>query len=163
MDSHEIFACCDAAVQQRDVLRKKVAKIARRLSKLRRYSVGEYGAVLGLQQGTPCTYGSSTAREALEVVSLRPSGAFALHRCDNPECRNPTHMFWGTQSDNARDMVLKGRHKYADGKGGWKHSAFTLEQVEIELKHLEFKLNMLEQELASVESLLEKLLQIDSA
>jgi hypothetical protein len=33
----------------------------------------------------------------------------ALHRCDNPPCIRPEHLFSGTQGDNVRDMASKGR------------------------------------------------------
>lgn len=32
-----------------------------------------------------------------------------LHRCDNPRCFNPDHLFIGTNADNTADMHAKGR------------------------------------------------------
>lgn len=39
-----------------------------------------------------------------------PEGMKILHKCDNPRCVRPDHLFIGTMADNTRDMMNKHRH-----------------------------------------------------
>src|SRR5229473_531412 len=45
-----------------------------------------------------------------------PAGLWVLHRCDNPQCINPDHLFLGTQFDNMTDAARKGRIRNGRGK-----------------------------------------------
>ena len=66
---------------------------------------GRYGQFTIFKQKMP-------AHRAMYELFVGPVAAklVVCHRCDNPLCVNPEHLFLGTQSDNMLDMVSKGRH-----------------------------------------------------
>ena len=60
-----------------------------------------------------------------------PSGQCVLHRCDQPSCVNPAHLFLGTHGENAADRNQKGRQ----ARGVRHHSAKLTNKHVIEIRH----------------------------
>lgn len=46
-----------------------------------------------------------------------PNGLVVCHRCDNPRCCNPHHLFVGTPLQNNDDKVAKRRHVFGERVG----------------------------------------------
>lgn len=57
-----------------------------------------------------------------------PKGLCVLHKCDNPPCVNPDHLFVGTFKDNTIDKELKGR---ANHPRGVEHHASVLTPAKV--------------------------------
>ena len=51
-----------------------------------------------------------------------------LHLCDRPKCVEPKHLFLGTQADNVRDMIRKGRMNPSIGE---KNGSAVLSEIEV--------------------------------
>lgn len=55
-----------------------------------------------------------------------PKGSVVMHSCDNPGCVNPNHLSIGTQQDNIKDKLAKGRQPTGDN-----HHNTTLSDADV--------------------------------
>jgi len=72
----------------------------------------------------------------LFVASI-PDGLCVLHKCDNPSCVSPDHLFLGTQKENLQDMTVKGRKAW--GVRTLSHNPKLDDQKVIRIRYLHSK------------------------
>jgi len=58
-----------------------------------------------------------------------PNGLVICHKCDNPSCCNPNHLFMGTVQDNANDELSKGRYPRGENHYACKMSDATVKLI----------------------------------
>lgn len=68
-----------------------------------------YGTLKMMVHGVPLFLAHRVAWSLANEAPI-PKGMHVLHSCDRPPCCNPSHLRLGTNAENVKDSVLKGRH-----------------------------------------------------
>ena len=72
----------------------------------------------------------------MQATGYRPEGMHALHSCDNPRCINPSHLRWGTHSENMCDRNQRGRTRGGSNAGERNGNSKLSDQQTLEIKAL---------------------------
>lgn len=86
---------------------------------------GKFSVTIGPQKDIPVI---STRLAYFLHHGIDPVGKAVLHKCDNPSCCNPHHLFLGTNKENTDDMHKKKRANPPKGDNHW-GAKLTAEKV----------------------------------
>lgn len=90
---------------------------------------GEYGRMIIGSRTDGTRRSASAHRVSYELAYGEiPNGMEICHKCDNPCCVNPIHLFAGTRKDNIDDRERKGRNNPPKGE---KHAKAKLTEVDV--------------------------------
>lgn len=70
--------------------------------------------------GYPITWNNNRIQYKHREIMDAKKGEVVLHRCDNPSCVNPEHLYIGSHQDNSNDMVAKNRQAKGEDCGNSK-------------------------------------------
>jgi hypothetical protein len=77
-------------------------------------------------------------RVSFEIAfGIIPDGLLVCHKCDNPGCVNPNHLFSGSNLDNANDRDRKKRRTALNGEKATSHKLTDAQVSEIRKLRLE--------------------------
>lgn len=120
LDAEPAFALRAKPITEQMLLRLREAGI------FGQYEVGEGGCWnwtgtlnnkgYGRFQFEGKSYGAHRVAFAVGKNTALPGIVVVCHRCDNPRCMNPEHLFLGTLDDNNQDMRAKGRARAPKGE-----------------------------------------------
>jgi len=87
--------------------------------------------------GNSVKFGTNVAHRISYIIHVGqiPPGLLVCHKCDNPPCVRPDHLFLGTAKDNNIDMFQKGRANKLKGSAHWKTSLTEKQVLEIRQKY----------------------------